>query len=283
MSISTKIQNGIAKGLQEYINPAKLAPLKKPVRTQMMEMDGLQEFDKGLYHNRDYENLIKYLVTSRKQFKQSTDQLERKNLAKQEFSEWKKYIEVRKTQLTEDFQIPDYFKTQFNEAWQLVKNRKESILSPQKVLEFHYELMKSYKFQVPIEPHLLVQMIHPHQGYLSHYPGSFSQQDLMNIYYYKLVASMERSLGQDLLANEISAFTYWNLYDKDEEGSFDLQKFAEFMKTFRFNLNGSLSDFQKQFKFGLSLNQGEISRDLQEQEQVIRFDFYRYIFLERNL
>jgi hypothetical protein len=35
---------------------------KKDIRTQMKEIEGLQEFDKGLYHNQNYENLIKSLT-----------------------------------------------------------------------------------------------------------------------------------------------------------------------------------------------------------------------------
>lgn len=57
-------------------------------------------------------------------------------------------------------------------------------------------------------------MIHPHFGYLNNFPGNFTQEDILDIYKCKLVASMERALGQDLLANEIAAYTYWKIFDK---------------------------------------------------------------------
>lgn len=60
-----------------------------------------------------------------------------------------------------------------DEAWGIVKNRKESTIHSSKILDFHYELMNQFKFTVPIEPRLLVQMIHPHHGYLSNYTVMF--------------------------------------------------------------------------------------------------------------
>lgn len=35
---------------------------------------------------------------------------------------------------------------------------------------------------------------------------------------------------QDLLAQEIAAYTYWNSIDKDQKGYMTLNEFAEFMK-----------------------------------------------------
>lgn len=65
----------------------------------------------------------------------------------------------------------------------------------------------------------------------------------MEVYKCKLVASMERALGQDLLANEIAAYTYWKIFNKGNEGSVDLKTFSEFMKVFRIPLDGSASNF----------------------------------------
>lgn len=39
--------------------------LVKDVSIQMKEIEGIQEFDKGYYHNSNYEQLIKNLVKSR--------------------------------------------------------------------------------------------------------------------------------------------------------------------------------------------------------------------------
>ena len=56
-----------------------------------------------------------------------------------------------------------------------------------------------------------------------------------------------------------------------------------FQKVFRFALKPNLKEIKKEFSFGINLYPGEFTRDIEEEEEIIRFDFYRYIFLERNL
>lgn len=53
-------------------------------------------------------------------------------------------------------QIPAAFKSQMDQVWGLVKNRKESSIHSSKILDFHYEIMNQFKFRLPIEPRLLV-------------------------------------------------------------------------------------------------------------------------------
>lgn len=61
------------------------------------------------------------------------------------------------------------------------------------------------------------------------------------------------------------------------------KQFVEFMKIFRFSLKPLLTDIKKEFKFALALFPGEFSRDIDDKNNIIRFDFFRYIFLERYL
>lgn len=46
------------------------------------------------------------------------------------------------------------------------QSRNEETLRPEKVLEFHKEYNKSFKFQIPLEPRCLMQIVHPHFGYI---------------------------------------------------------------------------------------------------------------------
>ena len=41
----------------------------KDMSIQMREIEGIQEFNKGLYHNTNYENLIKNLKKSREEYR----------------------------------------------------------------------------------------------------------------------------------------------------------------------------------------------------------------------
>ena len=46
---------------------SKLA--EKSIRRQMLEINGVVDFDKGKYHNQNYENHIRKLVESRTAFR----------------------------------------------------------------------------------------------------------------------------------------------------------------------------------------------------------------------
>jgi len=55
------------------------------------------------------------------------------------------------------------------------------------------------------------------------------------------------------------------------------------MKIFKFALKPESKEIRREFRFALKLHPSEFSRDISEKDDIIRFDFYRYIFLERNL
>lgn len=79
----------------------------------MKEINGLIEFDKGLYHNQHYETHIKNIVTSRQSYR--LDSLSfasylksdaknigsRKEIAAGELKSWRDYVETRKRELPE--------------------------------------------------------------------------------------------------------------------------------------------------------------------------------------
>ena len=64
-----------------------------------------------------------------------------------------------------------------------------------KLLEMHNSYSETFKFEVPIHPRLLMQMIYPHMGYLLKSKSNLSLDDIIKIYEYKVVASFENSLG----------------------------------------------------------------------------------------
>ncbi|KRX04519.1 hypothetical protein PPERSA_04334 [Pseudocohnilembus persalinus] len=277
------IQKTVALGLREYKNPIKTIKLQKNIKTQMQELEGKIEFDKGNYHNNNYENLIKSLVDSRQKYTKSNNLEERKQIAQTELKQWGQYIENRKQDIPEDLLITERQVKQLKQIWDLVKERNHKDLKSNLVLELHNEYSKKFKFDILIDPKCLVQMIHPHHGYLNNYPGYFSFDQMVEIYNQKLVATLERQLGQDLLADEISAFVYWSLYDKAQQGSMNTQEFFRFLRIFKFDIN-TTEQFQQEFRFGLNLHQGEYNQEINSKgDGNYRFDFFRYIFLERNL
>lgn len=67
-------------------------------------MHGLVEFDKGLYHNQKYNDLMKKVIQYRKEFPKIKDIKGRKEMAKAEFDAWHTYLQERKS----DLPMPDY-------------------------------------------------------------------------------------------------------------------------------------------------------------------------------
>lgn len=138
---------------------------------------------------------------------------------------------------------------------------------------------------MPLHPKNLQQMIHPHFGYLCNFPEkAFSWEELVEIYSNQIVSSYERSLGQEFLADELAAFSYWLIQDENKQGYFSLKDAEPLLKAFRFDLQPyNLTNFKKEFKFLLQQNPGEIRQEQTEEEIIIRFDLIRQMFLERGL
>lgn len=102
---------------------------------------------------------------------------------------------------------------------------------------------------------------------------------MLAFYTYQLVSTFERLEGQSLLAEEISALSYWLILDKDAVGYLSLEQFVTLLKAFRENIGkGTIEEIKERYKFLLSLNPGEL---LKENNTHFRFDFARRIFLER--
>ena len=98
------------------------------------------------------------------------------------------------------------------------------------------------------------------------------------------MSSYERSLGQELLGDELACLSYWLVEDTKKKGYFMLNELAPLLQAFRFDispLNGKT--LRKEFRFALVHKVGEIRNETPDEEIVIRFDLMRQIFLERGL
>ena len=90
-------------------------------------------------------------------------------------------------------------------------------------------------------------MIHPYQGYLTHFPERhFRFNELIEVYENQIAAGLERCTGRELFADELSCFCFW-LVNNPESGSADWSKTKDLMTAFRFNLE-TVEDFKQEFK-----------------------------------
>jgi hypothetical protein len=281
-AVVAQTQN-VAQAVGLFVSLVKTKLVKKSIRRQMLEMNGLVAFNKGLYHNQNYENLVKNIIQSRKAFRLSKDTKERKDIATEEIKQWKDYVEIRKKELTLDFQVTEKAENKFRHIFEIGKDRHTQTVHPSKVLDVYALYVKTHKFEIPVDPKNVARLVHPHYAYLSHFPLPFTADNLMAIMRDKIVSGFEEYNGQDLLSSEIAAYTYWNYFDKTSKGFMTVSEFIDLLKVFRISLTPNLQDLRKEFSFALSQFHGEFDRDIAENEAIVRFDFMRHIFLERNL
>jgi hypothetical protein len=133
------------------------------------------------------------------------------------------------------------------------KDRKTHSLKAEELVDFHHDYSKKFKLRIPLHPKNLQQLIHPHFGYLASFPDrQFNFNDLMRVYEEQIVSSYERSLGQDMLADELACLSYWNVEDAQKKGYFTFKEVIPLLTAFRFDTQDgklSLAAFKKEFKF----------------------------------
>jgi hypothetical protein len=114
----------------------------------------------------------------------------------------------------------------------------------------------------------------------------FRFEDLVEVYENQIVASLERSMGRDLLAEEISCLSFWLAFT--EKSSLSFEEFSELLTVFRFEVP-TMRDFKSEFVHILhkDIGHGELTTVKREADgeatNVFRFDLARRIFLERGL
>ena len=155
-------------------------------------------------------------------------------------------------------------------------------MPPYKFIQMHKEFVNNYNFDIPIYPRILQRMIHPHYNYMSNLPNSISLEEFYGLYENFIACSYEESLGQTLLAQELLSLTFW-LFIFGDRGSVNMKEISDFLKIFRMDVPSNLGSFRNEFQYALSLHTKEFNQETPLDGNIIRFDFFRYLFLERNL
>lgn len=105
-------------------------------------------------------------------------------------------------------------------------------------------------------------------------PKYFKFPELVEVYENQIAASMERTTGRNLLADELSCLSLWLALTK--ESSMEWSGMSDLMQGFRYRLDSEAA-FKKEFAWTLHTSPKELDHG------VYRFDLARQIFLERGL
>lgn len=196
---------------------------------------------------------------------------------------WREYVALRAAQLPEELQFTAPMRRNLQKMYRVFRERKVGKIRAEHFLDFLNDYAKFYKFEVPVEPELLIKQIHPCSGNLLHLDAFIELEDFEKILENLLVASNEQLQGQTLLASEICAFTYWTYRDPNLLGSMTLPAFAGFIRGLGVPLEAE-ADFPKEFSYALSQNKKFFPPDEKfDEKTLVPFDLFRYIYLERNL
>jgi hypothetical protein len=209
----------------------------------------------------------------------------RKSLSTQIFKSWNEYITQRVHELPEELKMTTKVQQNLHSIYQVYRDRKQAKLETAYLNEFLNQYVKIHGFEIPIDPTLLLKQIHPFYGNMTHLDKFILFEDLVKIFDVLLVASFEVIQGQTLLASEICSFAYWNYQDTQGNGYLSFPEFVKLMKIFRFELT-RMQDFQEEFAFMLSQHRDSLvwsSPEKLNEDNIMTFDVFRHIYLERNL
>jgi hypothetical protein len=273
--MATQQVEKLALGASKYIKPIP-RPFTRKTEEQMNEYYGL-----GHFHTKSHEDLSKSQQAINTSFK-SCKIPERIALANQEVTIWRQYIEQRKSELPEFLTISKGTQNKLHRMWALQLHRNTDSIEGSRMLEFHSEFLKNFAFEVPLDKRSVFEMLHPHAGYMVTLPYRFTFNKLIDFYHVQLVATYERTLGEELLSRQISCFNYFDCVADGGHALMELAKVNQLMETFKFPKFASMKEFVKYFEKTLQEFDGEFS-GVKENDPFLRFALMRKIFLDYNL
>ena len=122
-------------------------------------------------------------------------------------------------------------------------------------MKFGYEFSQAYKVDFPLDPIVMMRLVHPHFGYLNNFPTvghyKFTYEQVFKLIQECTAASLIRQKGHTLHSSELLSFIFWKIATLNKP-RVSKEQFSEVMKIFKFkditseNING---------RFGYSLKE----------------------------
>ncbi|OMJ66535.1 hypothetical protein SteCoe_36583 [Stentor coeruleus] len=273
--MATATATKVALGVGRYVRPFPI-PFNRKISEQMEEYYGL-----GSFHCPEHQILATSLKEISSSYKKASSQ-DKKTLALNEILAWKTYISEREKILPDSYKIPEKTHARLHRIWGQTLHYEKVDIECKRMLDFHTKYVEHYQYDVPLDKRSLFEMIHPHAGYMNLLPLSFTFEDLISFYKVQIVASYERSLGEDILSRSISCYNYYRLFLDENVGHVDKKKCLELLGAFKFPGFKSLDEMKKYFDWSLKELDGEFD-GMKDEEYFIRLNFARKIFLDYNL
>ena len=209
---------------------------------------------------------------------------DRKSISSEVFKFWQGYVDKRTKEIPEDLAIPPKVKQNLWSVFNAFKVRNSNKVEGKVMLDFLNEYVKLHRFEMAIDPEILLKQIHPFSGHMTKINKLLSFEEVYSLFEYFCVASFEKLQGQTLLSSEICAFALWKYQDNRGLGQLSFSESEKLLRTFDFELKNWV-EFQREFEFAIKQNEGSFLMDEKgniDSQNCFSFDFFRYIYLERN-
>ena len=114
------------------------------------------------------------------------DHTARKEIAGEQMKAWLSFLEARKEMLKDNpnFQFNIDTQKMLKESFDRMRDRRTTLVKAKDLIEMHGKFAKVFKLRIPIHPHNLAQMLHPHKGYMASFKEDrcFDWKELAQMY-----------------------------------------------------------------------------------------------------
>ena len=136
-------------------------------------------------------------------------------------------------------ELTDLQKQRVYEAMLTAKERNEERLALNRFVKFGYEYSQAFKMDIPLNPVVLMKIVHPNFGYLNNIPNEsqykYTYQQIFVLLSELMAASEIREQGYTLHSCEMLSFIFWKIMTQDQP-IVSVKEFLELIKIFKFNL-----------------------------------------------
>ena len=157
----------------------------------------------------------------------------------------------------DEYWIEDGSVKLLKEAFDRMRNRDTQRVDAPDLVDVHASFSKTFTFKVPIHPRNLMQMIHPHQGYMASMPNrGYTWEEMLQMYEMQMISSYEKAKGRTLHAAELSALSFWLLVDTERSGSLtEAKDMSQLMGALRYPDINNWKAFRREFDFSIPDNE----------------------------
>ena len=151
------------------------------------------------YPNKEYFTLSTTVNKLREEYVRARKFSDRCQIATDELTAWKTYINERKTLLKSEELAGEHWLSEksyrlLKESFDREKHRETARMGSDRVVDMHNQYAKAYQFRIPLHQRNLSQIVHPHQGYLAAFPDrGFSWDEMFGLYETMLVSTYEKT------------------------------------------------------------------------------------------